>query len=72
MLEVKELYFRHKDLKEDTLKDIKFLAESGKVTVILGPNGSGKSTLFKCIIGIGNLIKEVFMLMEKRLINFHI
>jgi len=52
MLEVKELYFRHKDLKEDTLKDIKFLAESGKVTVILGPNGSGKSTLFKCIIGI--------------------
>ncbi|MCD6489304.1 MAG: ABC transporter ATP-binding protein [Thermodesulfobacterium sp.] len=52
MLEIKELYFRHKDLKEDTLRNIEFSAESGKVTVILGPNGSGKSTLFKCIMGI--------------------
>jgi len=52
MLEIKGLCFRHRDLKEDTLKDIEFSAELGKVTVILGPNGSGKSTLFKCIMGI--------------------
>ncbi|MBO8144553.1 MAG: ABC transporter ATP-binding protein [Thermodesulfobacterium sp.] len=52
MLEIKKLCFRHKGSKEDTLKDIEFSAELGKVTAILGPNGSGKSTLFKCIAGI--------------------
>jgi iron complex transport system ATP-binding protein len=52
MLEVKELYFRHKGEKRDILKGISFSAEKGFITTILGPNGSGKTTLFKCISGI--------------------
>ena len=52
MLEIKEMYFRHKNQKRDVLKNINFIAEKGKITTILGPNGSGKSTLFKCICGL--------------------
>ncbi len=52
MLEIKELWFKHKGQKEDILKDVSFTTEKRRLTVILGPNGSGKSTLFKCITGI--------------------
>jgi len=52
MLEIKEMYFRHKNQKRDVLKNINFFAEKGKITTVLGPNGSGKSTLFKCICGL--------------------
>uniref|UniRef100_A0A7V6CD55 ABC transporter ATP-binding protein n=1 Tax=Thermodesulfobacterium geofontis TaxID=1295609 RepID=A0A7V6CD55_9BACT len=52
MLEVKELYFRHKGERGDGLKGISFTAEKGSITTILGPNGSGKTTLFKCISGL--------------------
>lgn len=52
MLEVREIYFRHKGEKRDILKGISFTAEKGFITAILGPNGSGKTTLFKCISGI--------------------
>ena len=52
MLEIKEMYFRHKNQKRDVLKNINFIAEKGKITTVLGPNGSGKSTLFKCICGL--------------------
>ncbi len=51
MLEIKNLSFRHKDSKEDLLKNISFDAYKGQITTILGPNGSGKTTLFKCILG---------------------
>ncbi|MGQ9669153.1 MAG: ABC transporter ATP-binding protein [Desulfosoma sp.] len=51
-LEVRNLCFRHKNAKEDVLKNVSFCADVGRVTVILGPNGSGKSTLFKCSIGL--------------------
>ena len=52
MLEVKEIYFRHKLGERDILKGISFTAEKGSITAILGPNGSGKTTLFKCILGL--------------------
>lgn len=52
MLTVKNICFRHKGEKEDTLKGISFNAEKGTVTSILGPNGSGKTTVFKCLLGL--------------------
>jgi len=57
MLEVKEVYFKHKGLTVDVLKGISFVAEKGLLTTILGPNGSGKSTLFKCISGVWRYYK---------------
>ncbi len=63
MLEIKDLSFRHKGVKEDLLKNISFNAQKGQITTILGPNGSGKTTLFKCIVGFwkpskGDIIYE--------------
>lgn len=52
MLQVTNLYFRHKAEEEDLLKDVNLQAKEGEVTIILGPNGAGKSTLFKCITGL--------------------
>lgn len=57
MLKIKEIYFRHKERKEDVLKGISFDAQGGHITTILGPNGSGKTTLFKCIAGLWHYYK---------------
>lgn len=56
MLEVKEIFFKHKG-SNDILKGISFNAEKGKITTVLGPNGSGKTTLFKCISGLWKYYK---------------
>ncbi|ODA44416.1 ABC transporter [Thermodesulfovibrio sp. N1] len=57
MLNLKEVYFRHKNQTTDVLKGISFNAEKGSITTILGPNGSGKTTLFKCITGLWKYYK---------------
>jgi len=57
MLDVKGVYFKHKDQTMDVLKGISFNAEKGGLTTILGPNGSGKTTLFKCISGLWKYYK---------------
>ena len=57
MLDVKGVYFKHKDQTMDVLKGISFNAEKGGLTTILGPNGSGKTTLFKCISGVWRYYK---------------
>jgi len=57
MLEVKGVYFKHKEQTIDVLKGISFKAEKGGLTTILGPNGSGKTTLFKCISGLWKYYK---------------
>jgi iron complex transport system ATP-binding protein len=57
MLDVKGVYFKHKDQTLDVLKGISFKAEKGGLTTILGPNGSGKTTLFKCISGLWKYYK---------------
>jgi len=38
--------------KKVVLKNVDFVAVSGKVTGLLGPNGAGKTTLFKSILGL--------------------
>jgi len=52
MIEVEELTFLHRGVKEPVLRKIDFQAKRGEVTAILGPNGSGKTTLFQCLLGI--------------------
>jgi urea transport system ATP-binding protein len=34
------------------LRDISFIAETGKVTTVLGRNGVGKTSLLKCLMGL--------------------
>lgn len=69
MLIIKGLSFKHKNAKEDVLKNINLSIESYKLTVILGPNGSGKSTLFKCIVGIWKPYTGHIRVLDKKINN---
>ncbi|GAB6182398.1 ABC transporter ATP-binding protein [Thermodesulfovibrio hydrogeniphilus] len=68
MLEIEDLYFRHKG-REEVLKGISFCAEKGKITTILGPNGSGKTTLFRCIAGLWKPYKGEILFDGKKIDN---
>jgi ABC-type polar amino acid transport system ATPase subunit len=37
---------------DDTLRDVSFTLEEGRLAAILGASGSGKSTLLRCIVGL--------------------
>lgn len=47
MLEIKDLTYRYKKNREDTLKGVSFFLKEGEITTLLGPNGAGKTTLLK-------------------------
>lgn len=38
--------------KQHILKNVDFIAETGKISVLLGPSGAGKTTLLRCIAGL--------------------
>jgi len=48
-IEFLQVGFRHPDSEQNTLEDISFKAEAGKITAIAGPSGAGKSTLIQLI-----------------------
>lgn len=52
MLEISNIYFRHRSTEAEVLCGVSFRVETGHMTTLLGPNGSGKTTLFKCIAGL--------------------
>lgn len=52
MIEVKDLYFRYRSNKADTIKNVNFSIKPGEIFGFLGPSGAGKSTTQKIIIGI--------------------
>ncbi len=51
-LELKNIYFKHKHAQADTLKNISFSLEHGKILGIQGASGSGKSTILRIIAGL--------------------
>ncbi len=51
-LEVKNICFKHSHAQEDTLKNISFSLEHGKILGIQGASGSGKSTILRIIAGL--------------------
>ena len=52
MLEVNNIYFKHRSPESQVLSGISFRVETGHMATLLGPNGSGKTTLFRCIVGL--------------------
>jgi ABC-2 type transport system ATP-binding protein len=44
-----------KKAKRDTLSDLNFTIEPGKITGLIGPSGSGKTTLMRAIVGVQKL-----------------
>ena len=70
-VEVKKLYYRYPDKKENILNGINLKVGSGEILVITGLSGSGKSTLCYCINGIiphvyGGELKGEVLLYGKR------
>lgn len=52
MIQLNNISFRYKRGKEDTLKNVGFNLEEGKVLAVIGPSGGGKSTLLRVISGL--------------------
>ncbi|SHJ53453.1 ABC transporter ATP-binding protein [Paramaledivibacter caminithermalis] len=51
-IEIKGLYFKYKNAKEETLKNFTMSIEKGEIVSILGESGSGKSTVLRVISGL--------------------
>lgn len=62
-LEVTHLEFAYGETP--VLRDIGFIAPTGKLTVVLGRNGCGKSTLFKILAGLLPVRQGVVKVMEQ-------
>jgi iron(III) transport system ATP-binding protein len=52
MIALKNISFKYKRSKEDTINDISFSLDEGKVLAVVGPSGGGKSTLLRIISGL--------------------
>lgn len=52
VINLKELKFRYKNNKKNTIENINLEIKKGERIVVLGHNGSGKSTLLKVICGL--------------------
>lgn len=50
-LDLKKIYYRYPNEKEDTLTDINISVKSGERLALIGLNGAGKTTLVKLICG---------------------
>ena len=38
--------------QKQVLKNVSFIAEQGKTTLVIGESGHGKTVLMKCIVGL--------------------
>lgn len=78
-INIKGIYFRYKNSREDVLKDFHLTINKGEVVSILGESGSGKSTILRIIAGLelpskgsisinGNIVvsDSIFTLPENR------
>lgn len=51
-IKIKELNFRYKNSKIDTIKNFNIEIEQGEIVSILGESGSGKSTILRLLSGL--------------------
>lgn len=58
-LEIKNLNYAYD--KQEVLQNINFQVEPSEILLIKGENGSGKTTLLKCISGILNSGKNIYL-----------
>ncbi|MCM1991462.1 ABC transporter ATP-binding protein [Oceanirhabdus seepicola] len=51
-VEIKELFFKYKNAKRNTIEDFNIQIKQGEVISIFGKSGSGKSTMLRIISGL--------------------
>lgn len=51
-INIKDVSFRYKESKKDTLKGVNLAMKGGETIALIGESGSGKSTILKLILGL--------------------
>lgn len=68
-IEVKNIYFKYKNSKKDTIIDFNMELEKGEILAIIGESGSGKSTMLRIIAGLEEAYKGSMVIGDKNIFS---
>lgn len=68
-IEVKNIYFKYKNSKKDTITDFNMELEKGEILAIIGESGSGKSTMLRIIAGLEEAYKGSMVIGDKNIFS---
>lgn len=68
-VEVKDLSFKYKNSKKETIKNFNIKIKKGEIVGILGESGSGKSTILRLIAGLEENIKGTIIIDGKTILD---
>lgn len=69
MIEAKNLSFRYKSSKEDSIRNMNFSIKRGEIFGFLGPSGAGKSTVQKILLGLMKNYRGTVKVMDQEVKN---
>lgn len=68
-IEVKNIYFKYKNSKKDTIIDFNMELSKGEILAIIGESGSGKSTMLRIIAGLEEAYKGSLLIGDKNIFS---
>jgi len=68
-VEIKELSFRYKNSKVDTIQNFNIDIEKGQIVCILGQSGSGKSTILRLLSGLESPADGMIKIGERTMVD---
>jgi iron(III) transport system ATP-binding protein len=68
-IEVKNIYFKYKNSKKDTIIDFNMELSKGEILAIIGESGSGKSTMLRIIAGLEEAYKGSMLIGDKNIFS---
>ncbi|CAM2898472.1 ABC transporter ATP-binding protein [Hathewaya histolytica] len=68
-VEVKDLSFKYKNSKRETIKNFNIEIQKGETVGILGESGSGKSTILRLIAGLEENVKGTIIIDGKAILD---
>lgn len=64
-IEIKNLHFKYRNSKKDTIENFNMEIEKGEILAILGESGSGKSTMLRIIAGLEEAYRGTIKIGDK-------
>ncbi len=68
-IEVKNIYFKYKNSKKDTIIDFNMELLKGEILAIIGESGSGKSTMLRIIAGLEEAYKGSMLIGDENIFS---
>jgi len=68
-IEVKNIYFKYKNSKKDTIIDFNMELSKGEILAIIGESGSGKSTMLRIIAGLEEAYRGSMVIGDKKIFS---